>query len=65
MAREYHFYIIDKEFGDSYYYDAFFVNAAEALRFIHENQAVGNVVDTQCIDFITSHYIDWDRGCID
>ena len=62
MAREYHFYIIDNEFGDSYNYSGYFVNAAEALRFIRENLAEGNLVFTEYVDFIASEFVDWDHS---
>lgn len=40
----YHFYIIDNEFGEEYEFEAYFINHCEASRFITENFNVGNVV---------------------
>lgn len=44
FIRAYHFYIIDREFGDAYHYYGNFSTTAEVLRFMRENRAAGNTI---------------------
>lgn len=50
---KYYFHIIDNEFSDEYDFIGYFNNHMEADKFIHENEAVGNVVT------ILSPYYEW------
>ena len=52
MIREYCFYIIDREIDSEYYFEGYFVNAAEALAFIRDNRKAGNILTLWAIDFL-------------
>lgn len=62
MARIYSFYIIDREFGEEYYHNAYFANVHEALAFIAENLAVGNSLTIKAISFLPIECVDFERG---
>ena len=59
MLKMYHFVIDDMELDlGKYDYDGKFYTTKEALQFIRENEAVGNAVYIDHVEFITEECVD-------
>lgn len=59
MLKVYYFVIDDIEYGTGRYdYDGKFFTTSEALTFIRENEAVGNGINIDHIEFITEECLD-------
>lgn len=61
MLKLYRFIIEDMEYDTGTYdYDGKFFTTSEALRFIRENEGVGNAIYISSIEFITEECVDPD-----